>query len=157
MGNWMGYSAEAPAMNCWQYGENRAGYCWERACKGRRSFCNLWELRGRARPACRSAGPQRRGGRCSGMAQLVSCWAIRQLPPALPDLPASTAGLSGHRSTCEMLCLILCGLPASAGHRKLRIPNTQSKAHKRWLTRQGAELPWEPLQDQRGYRLSNWS
>lgn len=56
-----------------------------------------------------------------------------------------------------MLCLILCGLPAPAGHRKIRIPNTQSKAPKGPLTRRGAELPQGPLQDQGGYRLSNQS
>lgn len=77
--------------------------------------------------------------------------------PQQPAPVVSTVGLLCHTSSCGMLCLILCGLPASAVHRKLRIPNTQSKAQKGSLTRRGAELPQGPLQDWRGYMLSSWS
>lgn len=155
MGNWMGYSTEASAMNCWQYGESRACYCWK-SFPGKKGLLKPLRAMGKSQSCLQEFRYSRvRREACSSE---TSWWAAEPLSSILtlqPSCQHSRVGLRCHTSSCGMLCLVLCGRPSPASHRKLRIPNTQSKAHKVSLTRQGAELLRGPLQNWRGYRLSD--
>ena len=118
MGNWMGYSTEASALNCWQYGESWACYCWK-SFPGKKGLLKPWRAMGKSQSCLQEfcySGVRREA--CSNE---TSWWAAEPLSSILtlqPSCQHSRVGLWCHTSSCGMLCLVLCGRPSPASQQE---------------------------------------